>query len=46
MWTQYSDREQMIRELLIVDLADDDILLILLGQSDQGTKLNNTIRFI
>ena len=38
--------EQMIRDTLIVGLADDDIRLDVLGQSDQEMSLDKTIRFI
>ena len=38
MWTQCS--EQMIRALLIVYIADHDIILVVLGQFDQDMPLD------
>ena len=38
--------EQMIRALLIVGIADDDIILVVLGQSDQDMPLDITICFM
>ena len=40
----YSD--QMIRDTLIIGLADDDIPLDLLGQYEQEMSLDHTIKFI
>ena len=40
----YSD--QMIRDTLIIGLADDDIRLEVLGQADQEKSLDETIRYI
>lgn len=40
----YSD--QMIRDTLIIGLADDDIRLDVLGQANQDMSLDETIRFI
>ena len=40
----YSD--QMIRDTLIIGLADDDIRLEVLGQADQEKSLDDTIRYI
>ena len=44
--TDISYSEQMIRDTMIIGLADDDIRLDVLGQADQNMSLDNTISFI
>ena len=44
--SQLSYSDQMVRDTLIVGLADDDIRLDVLGQANQEMSLDETIRFI
>ena len=44
--SQLSHSDQMLRDTLIVGLADDDIRLDVLGQANQEMSLDETIRFI
>ncbi|GFN96751.1 hypothetical protein PoB_002325700 [Plakobranchus ocellatus] len=43
---QLSYSDQMVRDILIVGLADEDIRLDVLGQANQEMSLEETIRFI
>ena len=45
-WAQVSYSDHMIRDTLIVGLADDDIRLDVLGQTNQDMSLDETTRFI
>ena len=43
---QLSYSDQMVRDTLVVGLADDDIRLDVFGQANQEMSLDETIRFI